>query len=111
MTHPTHFASLIVLIVFAMSLTSDASARQNLDETEQHLASFVDSRVEAAIGLLERVVNINSGSMNFDGVRAAGAVFDEELVALGFETRWIDGAAFDRAGHLFATRGTEGPHF
>lgn len=111
MTHPTHFASLIVLIVFAMSLTSDASARQNLDETEQHLASFVDSRVEAAIGLLERVVNINSGSMNFDGVRAAGAVFDEELGALGFETRWIDGAAFDRAGHLFATRGTEGPHF
>ena len=111
MTHPTHFASLIVLIVFAMSLTSDASARQNLDETEQHLASFVDSRVEAAIGLLERVVNINSGSMNFDGVRAAGAVFDEELEALGFETRWIDGAAFDRAGHLFATRGNEGPHF
>ncbi len=111
MTHPTHFASLIVLIVFAMSLTSDASARQNLDETEQHLASFVDSRVEAAIGLLERVVNINSGSMNFDGIRAAGAVFDEELEALGFETRWIDGAAFDRAGHLFATRGNEGPHF
>lgn len=105
------FSFFIFLLVFAMSLTSDASARQNLDETEQHLASFVDSRVEAAIDLLEEVVNINSGSMNFDGVRAVGAVFDEELTALGFETRWIDGAAFDRAGHLFATRGSKGPHF
>lgn len=105
------FTSFTFLIVFAMSLTSDVSARQNLDETETHLASFVDSRVEAAIELLERVVNINSGSMNFEGVKAVGAVFDEELTGLGFETRWVDGTAFDRAGHLFATRGSSGPHF
>lgn len=103
--------SLFLLTALTMSLTSDVSARQHLDETEQHLASFVDSRVEGAIGLLERVVNINSGSMNFDGVRAVGAVFDNELSAMGFETRWIDGSAFDRAGHLFATRGNTGPHF
>lgn len=104
-------AFLTFFVTITMSLTSDVSARQNLDETEQHLASFVDSRVESAIGLIERTVNINSGSMNFDGVRAAGAVFDEELRSLGFETRWIDGSAFDRAGHLFARRGNSGPHF
>ena len=103
--------SFIFLIVVAMSLTSEVSARQNLDETETHILSFVDSRVEAAIDLLERVVNINSGSMNFDGVKAVGAVFDDELSGLGFETRWVDGTAFGRAGHLFATRGSKGPHF
>jgi len=104
-------AFLTFFVAITMSLTSDVSARQNLDETEQHLASFVDSRVEGAIGLIEHTVNINSGSMNFDGVRAVGAVFDEELEGLGFETRWIDGSAFDRAGHLFARRGNSGPHF
>jgi len=101
----------LTLFLMLMTLTSDVSARQALSETEQHLATFVDSRVEAAIDLIARVVNINSGSMNFDGVREAGAVFDEEFSALGFETRWIDGAAFNRAGHLFATRGSTGPHF
>lgn len=105
------FLSALISLLITMSLTSDVSARQNLDETEQHIATFVDSRVEPAIDLLEKVVNINSGSMNFDGVRAVGAVFDEELTALGFETRWVDGTAFDRAGHLFATRRGEGPHF
>lgn len=104
---PATALSLMIL----MSLTSDVSARQNLDETEQQMAAYVDSRVEPAIDLLARVVNINSGSMNFDGVRAAGAVFAEELEALGFNTWWVDGEPFDRAGHLFATRGDKGPHF
>jgi len=111
MIRPSFLPSFILMTLFTMSLTSDVSARQNLDDVEQHLASFVDSRVEAAIDLLETVVNVNSGSMNFDGVRAVGAVFGEELGALGFETRWIDGSAFDRAGHLFASRGDKGPHF
>ena len=111
MIRPSFLPSFILMTLFTMSLTSDVSARQNLDDVEQHLASFVDSRVEAAIDLLEKVVNVNSGSMNFDGVRAVGAVFGEELGALGFEKRWIDGSAFDRAGHLFASRGDKGPHF
>ncbi len=101
----------IPILLLTMTLTSDVSARQNLDETEQHIASFIDSRVEAAISLLERVVNINSGSMNFDGVQEVGAVFREELEGIGFETWWVDGTAFDRAGHLFARIGTRGPHF
>ena len=105
------FSSVLILLLSTMTLTSDVSARQNLDETEQHIATFVDTRVEAAINLLERVVNINSGSMNFDGVRAVGAVFEKELSAWGFSTRWVDGTAFDRAGHLFASRGESGPHF
>jgi glutamate carboxypeptidase len=55
------------------------------------------------------VVNINSGSMNFAGVRAVGDVFRAELEALGFTARWVDGAPFKRAGHLVAERRGTGP--
>jgi glutamate carboxypeptidase len=56
------------------------------------------------------VVNINSGTMNLEGVREVGRVFAEELEALGFETEWVEGAAFNRAGHLVARRPGNGPH-
>ena len=54
------------------------------------------------IALLERAVNINSGTQNFTGVREVGKLFAAELEALGFTTRWVDGSSFKRAGHLVA---------
>jgi glutamate carboxypeptidase len=54
-------------------------------------------------------VNINSGTMNFAGVRRVGDAFRAELDALGFTTRWVDGAGFNRAGHLVAERTGRGP--
>ncbi len=80
-----------------------------LTSDEQAIVAHVDAANPAALALLERVVNINSGSMNFAGVRAVGQVFRAELDALGFATRWVDGAAFKRAGHLVAERRGSGP--
>ncbi len=71
---------------------------------EAAIVASVDRQMDAALELLERTVNINSGTMNFAGVRAVGDLFQRELDALGFETRWQDGAAFSRAGHLVAER-------
>lgn len=79
-------------------------------ELERRIVAEVDTRADAAIDLLERVVDINSGTMNLEGVRAVGRAFRAEFDALGFETEWIDGAAFDRAGHLVARRAGDGPH-
>ena len=65
------------------------------------------------LALLERVVNVNSGTMNLAGVREVGRLFQPEFERLGFTVRWVDGAAWGRAGHLIATRrgrGTTGPH-
>ena len=42
-------------------------------------------------------------------MRAVGDVFRGELDALGFTSRWIDGAPFKRAGHLVADRRGSGP--
>lgn len=101
----------ICLFVLIMAIPSPAVAQDRLTSDELRLVSFVEGRIEESVGLLERVVNINSGSMNFEGVREVGRVFADELEALGFETEWIDGQPFNRAGHLFARRGSSGPHF
>ena len=73
------------------------------------MAAAVDAANPQALALLERVVNVNSGSMNLAGVRAVGEASAGELEKLGFATRWVDGAAFGRAGHLIAERHGSGP--
>jgi glutamate carboxypeptidase len=72
--------------------------------SERNIAAFVDRAVPEALRVLERAVNLNSGTMNFAGVRDVGRLFAAEFERLGFATRWIDGAAFERAGHMVAER-------
>jgi glutamate carboxypeptidase len=43
-------------------------------------------------------------------VREVGRVILAEFDALGFETEWVEGAAFDRSGHVVARYGDRGPH-
>ncbi len=95
--------------VFLLALTLAGPLVAQTDRVERDLVRAVTARRNAAIALLERVVNINSGSLNGPGVRAVADVFRAELDALGFSTEWIDGSSFGRAGHLVARRGTRGP--
>jgi glutamate carboxypeptidase len=88
---------------------SNAVPTSALSATERAIAQAVDPRNAEGLALLERLVNINSGTRNFAGVREVGAILRQELDALGFETRWVDGAAFGRAGHLIAERNGQGP--
>jgi glutamate carboxypeptidase len=92
------------LAVAATSVVAAGSAAaQSLTPTEEAIARYVDEHTEEAIAFLERVVEINSGTMNHAGVREVGRAFEEELAALGFDVRWIDmPAEVNRAGHLFA---------
>jgi glutamate carboxypeptidase len=78
-------------------------------DAERRMAVYVDAHDAEGVALLERVVNINSGTQNFAGVREVGRIFSEELGRLGFRTEWVDGAAFQRAGHLVATHPGQGP--
>lgn len=80
-----------------------------LSATERSIVSAVDPKNADGLALLERIVNINSGTMNFAGVRQVGDILRKELDALGFATRWADGSAFGRAGHLIAERTGTGP--
>src|SRR5262245_60868302 len=90
--------SAFCLVPFA--LIKAAQSPSALAPTERALVTAIDADQPAAIALLERVVNINSGTQNLEGVRQVGAVFRAELEALGFRAEWVDGAAWQRAGHL-----------
>ncbi len=76
---------------------------------ERSIVTAVDAGNASALALLEKAVNINSGTHNFPGVRAVGDVFRQEFTALGFTTTWVDGTAFHRAGHLIANHPGPGP--
>jgi glutamate carboxypeptidase len=86
-----------------------AQSTASLTSTERAIASAVETHNADALALLERIVNINSGTMNFGGVRQVGDALRSEFDALGFTTRWVDGAAFRRAGHLIAEHPGPGP--
>jgi len=79
-----------------------SAAAQQLTPAERRISAAIDAGVPDALNTLERAVNINSGTMNFAGVRTVGRLFAAEFERLGFTTRWVDGAAFGRAGHLVA---------
>ncbi len=87
-----------------------ATAPVELTATETAVVAEVDRLTPAAVLFLERIVNINSGTMNHDGVREVGRMFDLEFRALGMATTWIPMPEdVNRAGHLFAeTAGGQG---
>ena len=97
-----------IALCAALSLGAQAQS-QSLTKTERAIVAAVDPRNAEGLALLERLVNINSGTMNFAGVRQVGDILRKELDALGFQTRWVDGASFGRAGHLIAERNGAGP--
>ena len=96
-------------IVSIAAVLSLAQARPAIAPGELSLVRYIDAHNDASVSLLERVVNINSGTENLAGVRSVGAVFRAEFDALGFKTQWIDGAAWQRAGHLVADHPAAGP--
>ena len=80
-----------------------------LDTVETDLVRAVESRLAEGIALLEKVVNIDSGTFNLAGVREVGRCFQRELEASGFATRWISmPESMNRAGHLLAERVARG---
>ena len=70
--------------------------------TERQIIATVDAEQGRTLGLLERLVNQNSGSLNVAGVTAVGRMMRAELEPLGFAVEWVDMRATGRAGHLVA---------
>lgn len=88
------------IALFVIIVLNHTLAHGQLSKTEKKITSLIDVNNPEALKLLEGVVNINSGSMNFDGVYKVGQIFKSRLDALGFKTQWVDGKSFGRSGHL-----------
>ena len=99
------FTSILVVLFFCMQLPA-----QKLSKAEKKLVKTVEANNPEAITFLENVVNINSGTLNAEGVKEVGMVFKNAFENIDFETSWIEmPEEMNRAGHLFAeTEGKKG---
>jgi glutamate carboxypeptidase len=79
-------------------------ALAQLSAAEQKMAATVDAEYERHVALLEKMVNQNSGTMNFAGVEAVSQMMRAELEPLGFTVVWKPMPQAKRAGHLIATK-------
>ena len=98
-----------LLLLTFLGTTSIPVHAQRLSAAERRLVTAVDRHTSEALTLLQRAVDVNSGTLNIEGVRRTGQLFASEFERLGFRTRWVDGAAWGRAGHLIAEHGSRGP--
>lgn len=84
--------------------TSFVATSSPFDKTvEATVVTNVNQLMPGAIATLEKSVNINSGTQNFEGVKQIGMLFKSEFEKIGFETLWQDGSSFNRSGHLIAS--------
>ena len=91
--------------LIAAGLMSNASApalAAGLSPAEAVMVRTVEAEQGRTIDLLEKLVNVNSGTMNLAGVEAVGRMVRAELEPLGFKVRWVPMAEVGRAGHLIA---------
>jgi hypothetical protein len=96
---------------FAMLLAAllPAACSAALSPVEMRIAEAAETEAPGSIALLEKLVNINSGTLNLAGVQKVGQLLRAEFERLGFDVRWIPMAETQRAGHLIAERkGTGG---
>ncbi len=100
----------MLLLGLAHTPALRADERAPSSKIERRLVAAVEESRDRALALLQTTVDVNSGTLNFAGVRRVGRLFAAELEELGFSTRWVDGEPFQRAGHLGAARAGDGPH-
>ena len=92
---------LLVIILVALSFTN---AKAQLTKEEKKLMEYIDANMPRAIELLKESVNVNSGTLNIEGVKKVGAIYRRELEKAGMQTEWINMPdSLKRAGHLVAS--------
>ena len=87
---------------FIFLLNSAIIFSQKISTAELKVIQTIETNNEEAINFLEKIVNINSGTMNHKGVKQVGMVFRDAFDEIDFQTNWIDLSEVNRSGHLFA---------
>lgn len=95
--------------LLACWLAIACASAQPLSPVQSKVVDAVNADEQNSLLLLERLVDINSGTLNPAGVRKVADVLRPQFEALGFTCRFIPMDAVQRAGHLVAERkGTHG---
>lgn len=93
---------LIKTLILFLFTASSAMAQLNADERK--IVEYINAHLKESEQLLIESVNINSGTLNVEGVKKVGAIYRKELDKIGFATEWVIlPDSLRRAGHLVAT--------
>jgi glutamate carboxypeptidase len=88
---------------FVTVATGQRPQKSAVAPVESVMVKAVDGETPEAMRLLEKLVNINSGTMNLAGVVAVKDVVSPLIEALGFKVQWTPMESLDgRAGDLVA---------
>ncbi len=90
--------------LLAFLIAQGAASSQTLAPAEQKIVASVNAEEPADQKLLEQLVDINSGTLNPEGVRRVAAVLRPQFESLGFTCRFIPMEEVHRAGHLVCER-------
>ncbi|MGA7157481.1 MAG: M20/M25/M40 family metallo-hydrolase [Acidobacteriaceae bacterium] len=98
----TIFAACLVVGAPVFACAQGGAPRPETKQ-EAEMVKTIDAATPRAVALLERLVDINSGTMNFAGVERVKDVIAPQLEALGFAVHWDPMVEKDdRAGDLVA---------
>ncbi|MFB3076454.1 MAG: M20/M25/M40 family metallo-hydrolase [Lysobacterales bacterium] len=97
-----HVLEKLLIITLLLPALSVAASPEN---TESAILATIDSQSDEAIQFLQKMVNINSGTLNVSGVRRVARLYAAEFTALGFTSQVVEQAeAMGRGPHLVARR-------
>ena len=94
--------TLALTLVLTLAGTSSTVCAAGLSVPEQRVVKAATAETPRAIELLETLVDINSGSLNLEGVKRVGDIMRAQLEPLGFKVEWVPMTEVGRAGHLLA---------
>lgn len=98
-----------LFLTICLLIVSSFSYAEKLNSVEIQIRDYILAKKAEQISLLEKMVNINSGTTNLSGVHEMGEMLRPEFEKLGFKTQWFEEPAdMQRAGTLIAERHGKG---
>lgn len=91
MTRTLRFVLTLFLVASSLAAFAQEPVEPAISAEERIMVEWLDDKEDEMVALLERLTNINSGSLNSAGVDAVAAIFDDELGQLGFGTSRLPG--------------------
>lgn len=92
-------ASSLLLFVLAATPMPDTFAAENIEPAltadELALSQWLDGQEDDMVEMIERITNINSGSLNKPGVNEMADIFSRELQQLGFSISTLPGETIE----------------
>jgi len=92
-----------ILGLFCCLFIWQISYAEPLSSVEKEMVNYIQKNSASQISLLEKIVNINSGTQNPAGVYQVGEILRPSFEAMGFKTQWAElPPSMKHAGALIA---------